>query len=420
MQGLGYTRHRQLLLPGHILGAVEGHGPRADQRRHHVGPPGAAPRRPGPAGPDQQPEVDPAHAGRHRPLATDTGAARHGRPVPQRDGLAPLGRARRAADAQGGGPVHGAQPRADPARALRVRRRRPSATAATLRSAPPYAGATVRDTVNVLTMDSYVRGVVPYEMPASWDAAALRAQAVAARTYAAWLRAQNPRRYYQICDTTSCQVYGGVDGRADLEQRRRDGDGRQDPDLPGQARLHPVLVVVRRLDVEGVSALPAGEARPVRQLRRRTPSTPGRSWSARVRWSDRIPRSARFVDLRVTKREGHGEWGGRVLQIVLHGSKGNAYDDRRRLPLAVRLEVLVVQRSRRRRSSSGGMPSERPSRPSAGPAQAEYRLDDGSAQNFTHGRIYWSDKTGAREMMGPTPVHLPARSADRRHAWAGR
>ena len=47
-------------------------------------------------------------------------------------------------------------------------------------------------------------------MPASWDAAALRAQAVAARTYAAWLRAQNPRRYYQICDTTSCQVYGGV------------------------------------------------------------------------------------------------------------------------------------------------------------------------------------------------------------------
>ena len=31
---------------------------------------------------------------------------RHGRPVPQRDGLARLGRARRAADAQGGGPVH--------------------------------------------------------------------------------------------------------------------------------------------------------------------------------------------------------------------------------------------------------------------------------------------------------------------------
>jgi hypothetical protein len=61
-----------------------------------------------------------------------------------------------------------------------------------LRSAQPYPGASTRDTVNVVSMDQYVQGVVPYEMPASWKQQALRAQAVAARSFAAWERAQNP------------------------------------------------------------------------------------------------------------------------------------------------------------------------------------------------------------------------------------
>jgi len=69
---------------------------------------------------------------------------------------------------------------------------------------------TNRDTVNVLNLEKYVRGVVAAEMPSSWPAAALQAQAVAARTYAARERADHLDRYYQICDTTACQVYGGV------------------------------------------------------------------------------------------------------------------------------------------------------------------------------------------------------------------
>jgi SpoIID/LytB domain protein len=61
-----------------------------------------------------------------------------------------------------------------------------------------------------VTLDNYVKGVVPAEMPASWRPEAVQAQAVAARTYAWWSRAQFPDRYYQICDTTSCQVYKGL------------------------------------------------------------------------------------------------------------------------------------------------------------------------------------------------------------------
>jgi stage II sporulation protein D len=64
-------------------------------------------------------------------------------------------------------------------------------------------------TVNVLTLERYTAGVVPREMPASWRPAALAAQAVAARTYAAYEMAHPLSRDYDICDTTMCQVYGG-------------------------------------------------------------------------------------------------------------------------------------------------------------------------------------------------------------------
>jgi len=78
-----------------------------------------------------------------------------------------------------------------------------------LRSVRPTASTTARDTVNVLRIDSYLKGVVPREMPASWSPAAVQAQAIAARTYASYERAHPLTATYQICDTTSCQVYGG-------------------------------------------------------------------------------------------------------------------------------------------------------------------------------------------------------------------
>src|SRR5581483_282066 len=48
---------------------------------------------------------------------------------------------------------------------------------------PAGTGSSVQ-TVNALHLEDYVRGVVSYEMPASWSAEALKTQAVAARTYA--------------------------------------------------------------------------------------------------------------------------------------------------------------------------------------------------------------------------------------------
>lgn len=68
--------------------------------------------------------------------------------------------------------------------------------------------------VNVIGLEEYLYGVVPAEMPQSYDSEALKAQAVAARTYAITKLGAHTGSGYQLCDTTACQVYQGYDGEA--------------------------------------------------------------------------------------------------------------------------------------------------------------------------------------------------------------
>lgn len=61
--------------------------------------------------------------------------------------------------------------------------------------------------INKVGLEGYVRGVIPNEVPASWPAAALRAQAIAARSYALATRVNG--NGYNLYDDTRSQVYGG-------------------------------------------------------------------------------------------------------------------------------------------------------------------------------------------------------------------
>jgi stage II sporulation protein D len=63
--------------------------------------------------------------------------------------------------------------------------------------------------VNDVGLEEYLAGVVPVEMPASWPAAALQAQAVAARSYAA-RRLRPGVSYFDVPDDSSSQLYRGV------------------------------------------------------------------------------------------------------------------------------------------------------------------------------------------------------------------
>ena len=82
-----------------------------------------------------------------------------------------------------------------------------------------YRGALVLspDAANVLAVDDvdleqYLDGVVASEMPSSWPPAALRAQAVAARSYA--LAGLRPAEAFDVYSDTRSQMYRGVAGEA--------------------------------------------------------------------------------------------------------------------------------------------------------------------------------------------------------------
>jgi len=69
-------------------------------------------------------------------------------------------------------------------------------------------------TINDVSLDDYVRGIA--EVPSSWPAEALKAQAIAARSYALNRMANSPASApykaagADICATDACQVYAGI------------------------------------------------------------------------------------------------------------------------------------------------------------------------------------------------------------------
>lgn len=62
--------------------------------------------------------------------------------------------------------------------------------------------------VNHVGLEPYLYGVVPWEMPPSWAPEALKAQAVAARSYA--VRSLRGGGSFDVHDDTRSQVYGGI------------------------------------------------------------------------------------------------------------------------------------------------------------------------------------------------------------------
>jgi stage II sporulation protein D len=70
--------------------------------------------------------------------------------------------------------------------------------------------------VNELDLEEYVRSVVPSEVPSDWPLEALKAQAILARTYVLYQKAERKGNDFDVDATVQSQVYGGIpseDGR---------------------------------------------------------------------------------------------------------------------------------------------------------------------------------------------------------------
>ncbi|MBE7702513.1 MAG: SpoIID/LytB domain-containing protein [Cyanobacteria bacterium SIG28] len=64
--------------------------------------------------------------------------------------------------------------------------------------------------INDLPLEEYIQGVVPAEMPSSWEHDAHKAQAIAARSYALANMGKRAKYGYDLYDTPEDQAYGGA------------------------------------------------------------------------------------------------------------------------------------------------------------------------------------------------------------------
>jgi stage II sporulation protein D len=80
--------------------------------------------------------------------------------------------------------------------------------------------------INDLDIEDYLRGVIAAEIPFDWEFEALKAQAVASRTYALYQKKMAGKRAYHILATVDGQVYSGKNGeRARAVQAVRETAG---------------------------------------------------------------------------------------------------------------------------------------------------------------------------------------------------
>jgi SpoIID/LytB domain protein len=186
--------------------------------------------------------------------------------------------------------------------------------------------------INHLFTEDYLKGVVPRESPASWGdlgggagMAALRAQSVAARSYAL---SENRYGYAKTCDTTACQVYGGravIQGGTyrDLEDSRTD---RAIGETAFQVRERNGAVARTEFSSSTGGWTAGGTFPPVSDEGDSTSLNPNHNWRTSIpvesiqgAW----PNIGVFRSLTITRRNGFGDWGGRVLDMRVDGSAGS-------------------------------------------------------------------------------------------------
>lgn len=173
-----------------------------------------------------------------------------------------------------------------------------------------------RRALNVVGLDDYTQGVVPKEMPTSWPAAAVQSQAIAARTYALFEARANASSWSDICDTTYCQVYGGLSGETS-------GGNAAVAATSGQYVSYGGAPAFTQFSSSNGGWTSAG-SQPYLD-HHADPYDPAFSWSlskTTAALASLYPSGGQITSIGITSREGGGQWNGRVLQMVLNGSAG--------------------------------------------------------------------------------------------------
>ncbi len=187
--------------------------------------------------------------------------------------------------------------------------------------------------VNVLPMEQYLRSVLTAEVSPSWPTEALRAQAVAARTFAAHEMLGRVGQAFDVYDSVRSQAYPGAavhDSRWQVVRWRE--DPRTDAAIAETAGVQVTRdggpVLTQFSSSNGGASARTGLSHMVAQVDpwdSRAEPNPRRSWSARITTTElarRCPAAGSIQALQVLGREGVGQWGGRITSLRVAGSAG--------------------------------------------------------------------------------------------------
>ncbi|GAA1925068.1 SpoIID/LytB domain-containing protein [Nocardioides hwasunensis] len=195
----------------------------------------------------------------------------------------------------------------------------------TLQSVAPRQ-STKRQTVNRLPMEAYLRGVVPDEVPALWEPAAVSAQSVAARTYAAFERAHPSASHYDLCDTSQCQVYGGVATEHPAATAAIKATARKGLFHDGRPAFTQFSASNGGFSAAGSMPYLVAQADPYDGVANPTYS----AWTTTIddtQVEKHWPQIGDLTSIEVTARDGNGDLGGRVTDMAFIGTTGTVRVD---------------------------------------------------------------------------------------------
>ena len=187
----------------------------------------------------------------------------------------------------------------------------------------------IQNVVNTVSLVQYVEGVVPRESPASWPRAALAAQAVAARSYAL---AYTSNGANTICDYAACQMYEGDPLQYDTTYTPNSNaavtsTGNEVLLCGGDTSCGSSSQVALTEFSSSTGGYTAGGYFPaVPDAGDSTSANPNHDWSVTVATSyvqQAFPSVGTLQSITVTSRNGYGDLGGRVINMVLSGSAGH-------------------------------------------------------------------------------------------------
>jgi SpoIID/LytB domain protein len=177
------------------------------------------------------------------------------------------------------------------------------------------------EAVNVVNLELYLQGVVPAEMSSSWPAAALQAQAVAARTYARRGINSPKASWYDVDGDTRDQAYDGVSVEA---KRSTAAIKATAGEIVVDSSDHAIFAQYAAAD--GGWTVSGGKP----YLPAKHDPYDGAVPNSAHAWKTSIsaggleasyPTLGTLTKVEITGRDGDGAWGGRVTALKLVGTK---------------------------------------------------------------------------------------------------